>query len=65
MTAEKNRRNGFLRNAYTALGIVSLFLGITSTGWLVLMVKQWALPWSSLSAMAPPGAPPPADVLMK
>jgi len=56
-----NARNSCIhkagRHLFTALGIVSLFLGITSTGWLVLIVDQWALPWKSLAVMAPPPAP--------
>ncbi len=45
------------RYAFTLLGVTALILGIISTGWLVLMVRQWAMPWSSLSVLAPPGAP--------
>jgi len=42
------------RSAFHALGAVALILGILSTGWLVGMVDQWLIPWSSLSLTAPP-----------
>ena len=33
---------------------IALFLGITSTFWMIGMVNQWAIPWSSLAILAPP-----------
>jgi hypothetical protein len=38
------------------LAVLAVFLGVTSTGWMVLLVRQWALPWSTLAVTghAPP-----------
>lgn len=59
MTQPTPKNAGVLRKLYTLLGIVALVLGVLSTGWLIVMVDQWLVPWSSLAVMAPPGAPPP------
>jgi len=61
MTQPHDRSATLARHLFTALGLLSLVLGILSTGWLALMAGQWALPWSSLAVMAPPShsAPPP------
>lgn len=64
MTSTANtprRAGGILRTLFTLMGIASLVLGVLSTGWLALMAGQWALPWSSLAVMAPPGGPPPGN----
>ncbi len=37
-----------------AFAVLALFLGLTSTPWMVGMINQWAIPWSSLSLLAPP-----------
>lgn len=44
----------FRRAAFTAIGIVAVTLGVLSTGWLIGMVDQWLIPWSSLAITAPP-----------
>ena len=31
--------------------VVALFLGVTSTGWMLGMIGQWAIPWSSLAIL--------------
>lgn len=42
--------NGLL----VALGLIAIVLGILSTFWLIGMVDQWLIPWSSLALTAPP-----------
>lgn len=42
--------NGLL----VALGLIAVVLGILSTFWLIGMVDQWLIPWSSLALTAPP-----------
>lgn len=59
MTESNLKKPGLFRKLFTLLGIISLILGVLSTGWLVLMTKQWLVPWSSLSIMEPPGVLPP------
>ena len=55
MAEETNPAQGGIgRSLYRALGILALVLWILSTGWLVLMAGQWAIPWSSLAITAPP-----------
>jgi hypothetical protein len=39
------------RRAFTMFGIVSFVIGWISTLWLVLMINQWALPWTTLRAL--------------
>ena len=34
--------------------VVALFLGVTSTFWMIGLINQWAIPWSSLSILAAP-----------
>jgi hypothetical protein len=34
--------------------IVALFLGATSTFWMIGLINQWAIPWRSLAILAPP-----------
>jgi hypothetical protein len=34
--------------------VIALFLGVTSTFWMVGLINQWAIPWSSLSILAAP-----------
>ena len=34
--------------------ILSLILGVTSTGWLVGMIRQWLIPWSSFAIFLQP-----------
>lgn len=35
------------------LAIFALFLGVTSTGWMIAVVNQWALPWSTFKVFLP------------
>jgi hypothetical protein len=37
-----------------ALGVFSVVVGGISTLWLIGMVHQWLIPWSSLAILAPP-----------
>ena len=48
---DKNRIKHRLMAAYA---VVALFLGVTSTFWMIGMIHQWAIPWSSLSILAAP-----------
>lgn len=41
------------RRAMVGLAAVALFLGVTSTGWMIAVVNQWLLPWSSFAAFLP------------
>lgn len=34
--------------------VIALFLGVTSTVWMIGMINQWLIPWSSLAILAPP-----------
>ncbi|WP_157801300.1 hypothetical protein [Sphingobium sp. LB126] len=43
----------FKRRAMVALAVLSLFLGVTSTGWLLAVVDQWLLPWSTFKVFLP------------
>ncbi len=55
MVGETNESGGSLAlTLYRGLGLVAFVLGVLSTGWLVLMAGQWAMPWSSLAITAPP-----------
>jgi hypothetical protein len=56
MTQETASAGPLARLLFTVLGVVSIVLGVLSTGWLVLMIHQWAMPWSSLAITMPPGA---------
>jgi len=60
MTVQTKPTGKILRGLFTALGIAALVLGVLSTTWLVALTKQWLLPWSSLSVLAPPKPPPAA-----
>ncbi len=42
------------RGLMAVYAIAALFLGVTSTFWMIGMINQWAIPWSSLSILAPP-----------
>jgi len=42
------------RSLMIVYAVVALFLGVTSTFWMIGMINQWAIPWSSLSVLAPP-----------
>lgn len=44
------------RKAMVALACLALFLGVTSTGWMIAVVHQWLLPWSSFRIFLPAGA---------
>jgi len=39
--------------AMLTLGFVALLLGILSDGWMIGMIDQWLIPWSSLRITAP------------
>jgi hypothetical protein len=41
------------RKPFFALGVFALVFGGISTIWLALMVKQWALPWTTLRILVP------------
>ena len=41
------------RAALTLLAALALFLGVTSTGWMIAVVNQWLLPWSSFKIFLP------------
>lgn len=41
----------YYREAINFIGYVAVILGILSTGWLILMINQWLLPWSSLGIL--------------
>jgi hypothetical protein len=44
-----------LRYALLALfAVVTLFFGATSTLWMIGLVNQWAIPWSTLAILAAP-----------
>lgn len=45
----------FKRTALAVYAIVAFFLGVTSTFWMIGMIKEWAITWSSLAILAPPG----------
>lgn len=47
---------GLATTLFTALGVVALVLGVLSTGWLIGMIGEWLIPWSSLALTAPPPA---------
>ena len=34
--------------------VLALFLAVTSTLWMIGMINQWLIPWSSLALLAPP-----------
>jgi hypothetical protein len=36
------------------LAIISIVFGVTSTGWMIGMIHQWLIPWSSLAIIAHP-----------
>ncbi|MBN8829286.1 MAG: hypothetical protein J0G94_01350 [Sphingomonadales bacterium] len=41
------------RRAMIALAVLALVLGVTSTGWMVAVVNQWLLPWSTFRIFLP------------
>lgn len=41
------------RRTMIALAFAALFFGVTSTGWMVAVVNQWLLPWSTFSVFLP------------
>lgn len=41
------------RRLLVAFAALSLFMGISSTGWMVAVVNQWLLPWSTFSIFLP------------
>lgn len=41
------------RRAMIALAAAALLLGATSTGWMVAVVNQWLLPWSTFRVFLP------------
>ena len=38
------------------LAFLAILFGVTSTGWMLGMIHQWLIPWSSLAVL---GHPPP------
>jgi hypothetical protein len=40
--------------AIALLGVIALVIGGASTLWMIGMVHQWLIPWSSLAVLAPP-----------
>jgi hypothetical protein len=42
------------RTALAVYAVVALFLGATSTLWMIGMIREWAIPWESLAILAPP-----------
>jgi hypothetical protein len=44
----------FKCTALAVYAVVALFLGVTSTFWMIGMIGEWAIPWSSLAILAPP-----------
>jgi hypothetical protein len=36
------------------LAVISIIFGVTSTGWMIGMIHQWLIPWSSLAIIAHP-----------
>jgi hypothetical protein len=36
------------------LAVISIVFGVTSTGWMIGMIDQWLIPWSSLAIIAHP-----------
>lgn len=41
-----------IRRCYSVLGVIALITGTISTLWLILMINQWLVPWSSLRIIA-------------
>jgi hypothetical protein len=41
-------------NAIALLGVIALVIGGASTLWMIGMVHQWLIPWSSLSVLVAP-----------
>lgn len=41
------------RRLLVAVAALSLFMGLSSTGWMVAVVNQWLLPWSTFSIFLP------------
>ncbi|GLT00276.1 hypothetical protein GCM10007897_16600 [Sphingobium jiangsuense] len=39
----------------TALAVLALFLGVTSTGWMLAVTREWLLPWSTFKIFLPAG----------
>jgi len=44
------------RKGMVALAVLSLFLGVSSTGWMIAVTKEWLLPWSTFKIFLPAGA---------
>jgi hypothetical protein len=42
------------RTALAVYAVVALFLGVTSTFWMIGMIGEWAIPWESRAILAPP-----------
>lgn len=49
-------RRATKRRAIALLAGLALILGVTSTGWMVAVTKEWLLPWSSFKIFLPAGA---------
>lgn len=41
------------RKALAGLGALAILLGIASTGWMIAVVNQWLLPWSTFAIFLP------------
>jgi hypothetical protein len=48
------RQSRFKQSLLGLFAVVALILGATSTIWMIGLVNQWAIPWSSLAILAPP-----------
>jgi hypothetical protein len=47
------KRADVRRWCLVAFAALSLFMGVTSTGWMLAVVNQWLLPWSTFSIFLP------------
>lgn len=45
---------GFAHRSMQVLAVLAIVLGILSTGWLIGMLHQWLIPWSSFSVFLVP-----------
>lgn len=41
------------RRMMAAMAALALLLGVVSTGWMIAVVNQWLLPWSSFAIFLP------------
>jgi hypothetical protein len=48
------QKYGLKQTVLALFALITLFFGATSTLWMVGLVNQWALPWSTLAILAPP-----------